>query len=659
MKINNLSIRTKIVILVTFPILLLLYFVATSAFQLQIDHTNATKACQLVHLTKELSQLIHETQKERGMSAGFISSKGKKFTTKLKKQYTITDQKIEAYNNAIKKLDYSLYPNEIRITLTKLSKDLATIPAMRNRVQNLNVTVANEVKFYTAINREILDIFMETALLSPNKHILSMLSSYGSFLKAKERAGIERAVLSAVFGADRFTTKLYERFIELMAEQNAYIDDFLSIAPPFIKDIYKAKSSDPSFKEVERYRQIAKEKAKSGNFGVDPEVWFATITKKINILKEIDDKIAYTIENNLESLGTKAIFEMSVNIIMILIITLLAYFAIRNLSNRINMLENIIEQTAKERNLTINSNETIHDEFGRILNAFNMFISILHNFMLQVKQGASENVKSVKNMSYIFNDISKNTDKEVSIVDESASEAEHIKHILSESNNEVGQTREQIIQANNNLNRTVSMIRNTIVQIENNAQIEHDLAQQLETLSSEAGQVKEVLNVISEIADQTNLLALNAAIEAARAGEHGRGFAVVADEVRQLAERTQKSLTDINATINIIVQSIMDTSTQMGHNIENVNKLTNDASNVEKEIENVSIDMSESVNRIEKTYKIIEEATSSMVRFIEKMSQIKSISQENRDRIHIAENSIKEIENLAEQLSNELKQFRI
>jgi methyl-accepting chemotaxis protein len=135
------------------------------------------------------------------------------------------------------------------------------------------------------------------------------------------------------------------------------------------------------------------------------------------------------------------------------------------------------------------------------------------------------------------------------------------------------------------------MITNTVERIHSVADQENQMVENLHTLVANANETKVILSTIGDIAEQTNLLALNAAIEAARAGEHGRGFAVVADEVRKLAERTQKSLAESSATTNVLIQSISDSSDTLNSNASEVNDIS-------EEVTLISAKMDEIINTL-------------------------------------------------------------
>ncbi|MDD4854322.1 MAG: methyl-accepting chemotaxis protein [Sulfuricurvum sp.] len=263
------------------------------------------------------------------------------------------------------------------------------------------------------------------------------------------------------------------------------------------------------------------------------------------------------------------------------------------------------------------------DETGVMARSLRDFLSEIERSTEHSKAIATANLDAANNLATISNGIKERVHKENTIVATTTQNGYSIQMIVEQGVEDFAHTQENMNRAFDQLQNGRNELEILLHTINRSAELEEDLSHKLQQLNSEASQVKHILLVIGDIADQTNLLALNAAIEAARAGEHGRGFAVVADEVRKLAERTQKSLVEINATINVIVQSISEATDQMSHNTEAMSNVTAISSKVDRNI-------NETVGAMEKTAQLTSQSVQNskiIAGHIDSiLNQIKSIS---------------------------------
>ncbi len=654
---KNLTIKSKLLLLSLVPLLALIYFTTQQTIH-NIHFKNELERTQkLVDFSQKISLFIHETQKERGMSAGYVGSKGAKFKNELPKQRLVTNKRRKEFEQFIETFDFSNYPI-LKKHIESILKDLSQLDKKRVKITNNAYALKDTVAYYTQLNAKLLDAVSEIAKQSPSNEITKMLVGYTDFLKAKERAGIERAVLSGVFAQNSFPPGYYKKFIQLVSIQNAYLDSFKHIAPDNIVAFYNKKMQDPAVLETDKLRAIADQKAFTGNFGVDPQYWFTTITQKINILKEIDDAIAQNITAKISSLADSSMQSVYLGIFVILFTSFLAFFMIRDIDSRIKNLKNSINHIASRKEFSKEVPVTSQDEFGEIQHSLNHLVHSVKEALQYAKSSASQNEHISAELVEAFNNISDNIHRETEVVDNIVQSSRNLENTLLETKDEADETKKQTLYAKEKVEEAKAVIVDTINQIQTNAETEHDLADKLNTLSNDAEQVKGVLSIIGDIADQTNLLALNAAIEAARAGEHGRGFAVVADEVRQLAEKTQKSLHDINATISVIVQAILDASQTMNHNIKNIETLIHNTDNVQENMNQISQSMDEVFKNIESTNATITQSAQSMSAFETYVAKITSLSTTNTQNVENVEKTTEQMRHSSKELIATLNNFK-
>jgi len=389
---------------------------------------------------------------------------------------------------------------------------------------------------------------------------------------------------------------------------------------------------------------------KSGLNGKLRETVHQTETLVAKTMETLDNEIKVNIQET-------TVVYIIVGGLVVGFVLLLTILIIRSVLVPLRALTHAI--VTNERDLTIHYSTPYNDELKEIADALNAFMGRLRTIVQGAIHASDENAAVAHELSTTSNNIGVRAEKESAIVLQTTQTGLHAKTQIDESVLNSKQAKQEIEETNQSLQDANKIFELLIVKIEQTAMVENELQHKMTALSHDAEKVKDVLNVINDIADQTNLLALNAAIEAARAGEHGRGFAVVAAEVRQLAERTQKSLVEINATVSVIVQSILDSGSQMDENAKLFHELVQQSGDVSHKIEASVGLMSTSLEVVEMATNKTEQSGIGIKKAMDEIGHINDITTTNARDIEEIASAAEHLHSVTQKLNDQLHYFKV
>lgn len=618
----------KFLLVLAFPLAAVLFLAGNGAWERWQLTREMDRVESLALVARDAGDLVHAMQAERGLSASFLNSGDEAFLNNLLAQRRQVDAEWDKLASRIDTLDTDI------ITKIDGALNLASdMHGLRQRVDESQLDANGAIEAYSVLNNELLDTVALLMHLTDQGQIVERVAGYFSLLKDKDLVGVERAVLTSVFAADEFTESLFQRLLMLMGSEAAYADAFDALAVQEHRERYADYMTNPLVGEVLAMREMAIERSAQGGFGVDPVEWFDLQTRRIGLLKEIEDGMAADLIATSQILRSDARRSLTGYLLGAVVIIGLAisltWWITRSIVSPLRRTLHTI--ASSQGDLTQRLEVLGSDELAQLNTAYNKASDGTERMVGSIKRNAQSISTASGEIAMGNQDLAQRTEEQSSSLVETATSLEQISSTVK--------------QTADNAEHARMLASDLDTQARDAGRVAEEASQAMGDIDKANQSVTAIVAAIDEIAFQTNLLALNASVEAARAGEHGRGFAVVAAEVRKLAQRCANEAGEIRKLVATSVDKVgqgwrlVDES---GRQLENIAEGMSRMSAYVSDIANAALEQSTGVEQISQA-----------------MSQLDEVTQQNAALVEQAAAASKSLDDQAEEMADLVGRFKV
>jgi len=656
------TIAQRLTLLTAVPVIALILSSGALVWDSLSRYQNAVQAHSIMEVAVASGELIHPMQVERGTTAGFIQSNGQKFADVLPGLRAKTDEKLAAYKRLLEGVNTSSMPG-LKKAIEEARHKLDVIAKTREQASKLAIPVAESSAFFTGAIGNLLEVMSTAAEYNRDPAIAKKLLTYHAFANAKENAGLERALTVGAFVANKVEPAQYRAILGKIFKQEAYLDTFTDSATESEKAALKSLLGGDAEQDVQRMRGIMAERSVLGGFDIDPTLWFKRSTDRINGMHEIEQMLMKNIDsdvnNLLSSSRTLLLTQLILAALAIAIAVAVSVWVARGVNRPLKDVVDAIEYVVTKDDFTRSIPEEGTEETARVGQAVNRLMEKFRSIISHVTR-SSEGVADASNMlAASSRQVNLSSTAQADSASSVASSVEELSVSISETAGNAQIASEIVSKSRAGTAQVLATMADTVRNVNGIAELIRESDANVGRLDDRSKKIGGIIQVIKEVADQTNLLALNAAIEAARAGEQGRGFAVVADEVRKLAERTSKATEEIASLIGDIQNHIGETVTGMRQANTQVAESLVLVGKTETALHRIGDDSSEVASNVQSIADAVREQDSAIHQVVANIEKIAQMSEENSAATASSSDTATQLDRLAVALKESVANFRV